>query len=311
MTSRWVLGLVALILVSLHSQFLWRTATGEIAQVPATDFRRDLEGALAIERGEVPYQRLGEINPEQFAETSAADWWVAHSPAALAHARVLLAVVGYEGANTLMRVLSLFGGFGLAGALAYLLRDRKGLALTVGAAVLLSRPLGLDVRWGQALSLVGLGLLGVLLLVRSERVGWAKVLLGLLAAWKVWPIVFALFLPRRGSRLPDFVHVAAIATFINLAVLPYVGGASSLWSWVGVALPGNLARSLPESISVAGLIGMPPPAATLLFLFGLAVGLWVGSRLEVEWQPVTGALAYFVFAPLVWDFYWMLGFAAL
>ncbi len=279
--------------------------------VGITDLGRDLLGVAALEARGSPYQQIGDLmerygSPDLPLSTEPRPTgWVVHPPFALAGARALLAAFG-SNAELVARRLGALAVVALTLAIMILLRRRKPLWAIPGAlATLVWAPTFTDTVWIQGNALAGLGLLAVALLDAGDRRMIARVVLGLLVAWKPWLAVFALALPKGSSVLKDLAVVGGTAAAATLAALPFVGGFDTLWAWISEALPGNTmeARNTPSNLSWTSPLS--PGLATLVYLGAACAIPIIRRRMSRQlWLllPVGVATAL---GPFVWDHYWL------
>jgi hypothetical protein len=306
-----VVTLIALF-ASLVPALLDLTMRGIVFEnVGITDLGRDLLGVSALEQGGTPYQQIDDLiaqygSPDlPLSGPPRLSGWVVHPPLALAGARVLLDGYG-SGAELVGRRLSAAAVVGLALAVVVVLRRRKpSWTAPAAIAMLVWVPTLTDIVWIQGNAIAGLGLLAVAVLDGQGRRKTARLILGLLVAWKPWLAVFALALPRSSSVLRDLIVVAGTAGLATVAVLPWVGGFDSLWAWVSEALPGNMveARTTGSNLSWTSAIGSG--TATIVYLGAILaipiVRRWLPRELWLL-LPVWVATAM---APFVWDHYWL------
>jgi hypothetical protein len=300
------------ILVTLFPVLIDLTVSGVVYENQGiTDLGRDLLGVAAIERGGVPYQQIGDLI-EQYGDpdlplsgSPRLSGWIVHPPLALAGARALQAVFGSQ-SELVARRIGILGVVILTGAVIMILRRRKPTwMMPVAIATLVWVPTFTDTVWIQGNALAGLGLCAVVFLDRDGQRVAARVVLGLLVAWKPWLAVFALALPRSTSVLKDVAVVGGSAMLATLAVLPFVGGFDTLLAWITKALPGNTteARDTPSNLSWTAPAGAG--VATLLYLgTALAVALARNRLPRRLWLLLPVWLATAV-APFVWDHYWL------
>ncbi|MGZ8783981.1 MAG: hypothetical protein ACXW1Y_00240 [Acidimicrobiia bacterium] len=300
------------ILVTLFPVFIDLTVWGVVYENQGiTDLGRDLLGVAAIERGGVPYQQIGDLI-EQYGDpdlplsgSPRLSGWIVHPPLALAGARALQAVFGSL-SELVARRIGILGVVILTGAVIMILRRRTPTwMMPVAIATLVWVPTFTDTVWIQGNAFAGLGLCAVVFLDRNGQRTAARVVLGLLVAWKPWLAVFALALPRSTSVLKDVAVVGGSAMLATLAVLPFVGGFDTLLAWITKALPGNTAeaRDTPSNLSWTSPAGAG--VATLLYLgTALAVALARRRLPRRLWLLLPVWLATSV-APFVWDHYWL------
>ncbi len=279
--------------------------------VGITDLGRDLLGVSAIEQGGTPYQQIGDLI-EQYGSPDLPlsgpprlSGWVVHPPLALAGARALAIAFG-SGAELAGRRLGVVAVIALTIATILVLRRRRpSWTIPAALAMLVWVPTLTDTIWIQGNAIAGLGLLGVALLDGRGRRIAALIILGLLVAWKPWLAIFALALRRSTSVLKDVAAVGLTAAVATLAILPFVGGFESLWTWIAEAMPGNAeeARTTPSNLSWTSFAGSG--LATSIYL-GAAIGIpIVRRRLPRQLWPLLPVWVATALAPFVWDHYWL------
>jgi hypothetical protein len=276
-----------------------------------TDLGRDLQGVAVLEQGGMPYGQLGDLIDEYgpaelpLSGPPRRSGWVVHPPVALAGARALLGLFGSD-AELIARQVGFAATAGLALTIAVVLwRLGRWWGIPAAMATLVWVPTFTDTVWIQGNAMAGFGLLAVVLLDRRGRATPARILLGILVAWKPWLAAFSLALPRSRSAVKDLFVVATTAVIATLVVLPFVGGFEALWVWVTEALPGNNveARATPSNLSWTSVL--PPGPATLVYLVGLLAVPIARHRLPRDtWLLLPVALATSL-APFVWDHYWL------
>ena len=305
-------GLVTVVLTSfallaVQTMGISRVLSGA-DQVLVTDLGRDLMGAEAAARGQLPYQRLGALEPG--LPTEWGRQWVAHPPFAIALARTLLALGDPMVAIDVFRILTLTALVAL-----FLLTIRKGpnsaFAALAGGTLLFWAPTFSDLRWVQGEALTALGVIAVLSLDSSRRRGSSLVVLGVLAAWKPWLVILAPLLPGSSSAWKDGLGVGAVAAAINLAVLPWVGGWAALQAWAAEALPANLRLSRQIHGVLSTTAFWSHEVATLFYLMAIVLGVGLARRtMPARTWPAMAAATHLLFAPLVWDHHWVALFPA-
>lgn len=306
-----IVVLVAL-LFALIPALLDLTVRGVVYEnVGVTDLGRDLLGVSALDEGGIPYQQMGDLIGQYgppdlpLSGPPRPDGWIVHPPVALAGARALLVTYG-SNAELVGRRVGALAVMAVTLAIVAILRRRKpAWTIPLAIATLVWVPTFTDIVWIQGNALAGLGLLAVALLDGNDRRIVARILLGLLVAWKPWLAVFALALPQSSSVLKDVAVVAGTAVVATLAALPFVGGFDSLRAWITEALPGNVVEARDISSNLSWTFPLSPGLATLLYVGSASAipiirrrvprGLWLLFPLGVATA----------LAPFVWDHYWL------
>lgn len=306
---RWLpvtLGVVIAVVGVSH--FAFRLA--EPRYTPAlSDFGRDLIAAQAVIEGLSPYQSLGDILealPHVDVREPFDEGWIAHSPVAIAVARLSYHVAG-ESAEDWMRTAIMVSGGALI--LISMLPVAGGPSaacrLTISGALGLGVGLEDDVAWVQGASIVSL-LVGISIYSYSR--GYprlSRLVLGICIAWKPWLAPLALFLPGSRHPMKDVVAVGATAAILTVMALPAIGGVGALGDWITAALPANTAQyvQFPWNLSVTG----PPLGVGLSTIVGVVLIVALASRVGTGSHTRTslGSASMLVFLPLVWTHYWV------
>lgn len=279
--------------------------------VGITDLGRDLLGVSALEQGGIPYQQMGDLIEDYgpphlpLSGPPGLKGWVVHPPLALAGARALLAIYGPD-AELAGRRLGALAVVALTIAIIVILRRRKpAWTIPVAIATLLWVPTFTDTVWIQGNAVAGLGLLAVALLDGNDRRIVARILLGLLVAWKPWLAIFALALPQSSSVVKDVAVVAGTAAVATLAALPFVGGFDSLRAWITEAMPGNVVEARDISSNLSWTFPLSPGLATLIYIGAASAIPIIRRGLPRElWLLLPLGVAT-TLAPFVWDHYWL------
>ncbi|AYG82933.1 Polyprenol-phosphate-mannose-dependent alpha-(1-2)-phosphatidylinositol pentamannoside mannosyltransferase [Streptomyces hundungensis] len=228
-----------------------------------------------------------------------------------------------------LRALATIANLGLLLALAHLSlrlagRRRPGAALWVAALAVWCEPVWTTLRYGQINLLLAVAVLWDLTRERGHR--WAGTGIGLAAAVKLTPALFALFLligaavrARSGSGrdlLAMTVRAAAVfcaATVASAVVLPY----DSLRFWTATVFEAGRVGHAEDTAnqSLRGVLarllhtGEPGPwwtvAAALTAALGLAVAVRAELRGERAWAVVACAVTALLVSPVSWSHHWV------
>lgn len=298
----------ASLLVVGVSYFLFLVTSSDFVAA-VTDFEGDLAGVAAIERGISPYQTLGALAdqiPDLDITYDLRNQWVVHSPLSLAGARAASAAFG-DRAVDFARLVTIFGVLAGAGSLMRYAQRWGRLVVFSGllGAVLLSVGLALDIYYVQGEVVLAALLASSLGLHRSGRKTLSLLVLGVAVAWRPWCAPIALFLPYSDSPTGDAMRVGSVAVGLTLIALPFVGGLESLWAWLTLALPENVAqyRAFPLNQSLTAAIW--PAGGVITALVIVLLVATVRPRVSPDLRPTLGAISILGFLPLVWQHYWI------
>jgi hypothetical protein len=296
---------LAFVLLGLSTFFVWRVVLGPYSIVPLTDFGRDLLGADAVRAGLSPYQRVGDLVtelPTWSVMPEAHDYWIAHSPFAIAFAGFWSWIFG-TASESVFRVASWFAfGFivswmGLFAASRYSRWD----GLAIAAAASMSFGLPGEIWYLNGASLAALGLIGVFVLETAGRRTDALLILGVLVAWRPWLAPVALFLPNRNHLFRDLFVVGLTATILSVVSVGVIGGISVLSDWVQIALPGNFGdvNDWPLNMSLTGSFVTYEWSTAAFAAFSVVV-LFISRHVDRGGWWTLGVIAIVVGSPLVW-----------
>lgn len=167
-------------------------------------------------------------------------------------------------------------------------------------------PMWNSLFYGQIGELILLGMVVALWLVERTRPGWAGVVLGLLAAIKLYPALLILyFVLRRQWRLGIAAGLTVLVSGLAMTVVVGVGGMQEAAH--AIASFHLITDRDPFNIALLRLSPLfPPLLAVLAALFVLAVARYQDGerRLGYAWALTTMVLVL----PLIWDLYfiWLL-----
>ena len=277
------------------------TSLGAVARGPIdegsvlNDFDRDLLGAVASQRGESPYQRLGAIDGTLTGPMG--DEWVAHTPGMVALARTALSIAGdREGAARLATGVAV--ALWLAVAAGGVLKRQywvMGACLAAVATVSFAH----SVEWAQHSLAFAAGLTAALWADSAGLRLVARAVLGVLVALKPWLLPLAVCLPNSTSATRDIASIGAIAGVVSVLGSLALGGLDVLFDWAVVASPANIEqyRLGRNSFSLVGglpaeIAAVASPLASLVVLPRLrtvtsgSIALLGGWLVAVSLSPV-------------------------
>ncbi len=266
--------------------------------VPVSDLGRDVIGSRAARDGDIPFAPIRRFEPS--VPTEARQWWIAHTPPAVAVAGVIDRLPFPP--DRTARALTIIGLIGVSMAFAAGGDPKRSLVL--GAAAIAAIPAWTDFMWVQLGTVSALVLLAVFRLERRERRRLGFFVLGALIAWRPWLAPIAVALPARGRLWRDLSWVGLGGAVAVTAALPFTGGIEGFVTWLTIAAPANVAQYRPTIGNLSVTQWMPTLAAWILFGVGyVTVGM---SRrcMRRELRLVLAAVVIFTLSLLVWSHYW-------
>lgn len=279
--------------------------------VPMTDFGRDLMSARAIQLGTSPYQTIGELSgvvPDWPVTPEVLDYWVVHTPASLAAARVWLVGFGERAAEQAAISVQWVAFFALIAVLVVYSRQRWSIwhGAAIAGAIALTHGWKSDLAWVQGAAVVAVALTIVFYLEDSQARTLGLILLGLLVALRPWLAPIALVLPNSRSLGRDVAVVGGAAGFATLLSIAWIGGWGVVLDWMQRALPGNFDFYGPSdwNLSPVGRL-LPVWVATAVFVVTSLVLASFRHRLSRSHWLQLGIIVVLVASPLVWAQYWL------
>ena len=289
-----ILMLAFLVQVGLAARVLQGSRDGP------TDLAPDIFGAIAVARGETPYQQVFRI--DETAPESVRSHWVTHSPATLAAVLGMLGLVGErESVDDVALMLGVIV-WGVVMIAAIRRKDEFSILACLGAVATVSFAHTVySIQNGVAFAA------GMTMVLVLDRVGprlLALILLGVLVALKPWLAPVAACLPGSRSAFRDLLTVALTACVTTLSVLPALGGAGVLGDWLTNALPANVMefRTWRNTLSLTGALSSTGAAAVLALAMGAVMPAARRLLPRCSW-PMLGWYGAIVLPPLAWPDY--------
>lgn len=215
---------------------------------------------------------------------------------------------GYVLYALVVLVAGLGAAFRLSGAMEARALSRKTARNFVFSTLLLSWPIFLSLQRGNLESVFWFVLALAILMVRKEHWRTAGVLLGLAAAFKIYPaFCFALFLRKR--RWKEVVIGLAVMGIVTLLALRYMEAdvifaaknvSAGVRAWTKLYAVGSRGGQMIYDHALFELVKLflPPGQRYMLTVYGLIVGtlatvLFFG---RVMWMPLTNQVLFLVVA---------------